>query len=171
MTSNIFDSDDDDIYIPFAESDNSITVNLSSVDTNFSSQVYYNSGYVPLLTYYDNFQMSLLPDQEVLPVVQLYNPIDVLTPLLSEDDCNPVHLTADNVNKIKILSYSENSENGIFNQECPICLESFQDDTMCRVLNCKHAFHIDCIDPWLLGTKTNEISTNRCPTCNKNIDE
>jgi len=51
---------------------------------------------------------------------------------------------------------------------CVICLESFQQNELLRVLPCNHLFHIGCIDHWLLGTYSeDECYTMGCPTCKK----
>ncbi|KAH7290455.1 hypothetical protein KP509_30G049300 [Ceratopteris richardii] len=43
--------------------------------------------------------------------------------------------------------------------ECAVCLSEFSDGETCRRLpNCNHAFHIECIDTWLLASAT-------CPVC------
>jgi RING-finger-containing ubiquitin ligase len=39
---------------------------------------------------------------------------------------------------------------------CTICLEDYQDGERLRILPCQHAFHSECIIPWL---------TDRAPTC------
>ena len=48
---------------------------------------------------------------------------------------------------------------------CPICLENFVDGDEIRNLNCSHCFHKSCIDIWLLGTMSSEVTTTVCPTC------
>ncbi|KAF8539706.1 hypothetical protein BDD12DRAFT_78808 [Trichophaea hybrida] len=35
--------------------------------------------------------------------------------------------------------------------QCPVCLEDFEQGQEVRVLPCQHNFHPDCIDPWLLN--------------------
>lgn len=42
---------------------------------------------------------------------------------------------------------------------CAICLEHFVDGEVLRRMPCKHEFHIECIDPWLLTRK------RTCPIC------
>ena len=45
---------------------------------------------------------------------------------------------------------------------CAICLNSFEEGILCRSLPCKHVYHPECIDTWLLRS-------HRCPLCNDNI--
>ncbi|CAN6706683.1 unnamed protein product [Malus baccata var. baccata] len=43
--------------------------------------------------------------------------------------------------------------------ECAVCLSMLEDEEMARLLpNCKHSFHAECIDKWL-------ISHTTCPIC------
>ncbi|CUS10909.1 unnamed protein product, partial [Tuber aestivum] len=42
---------------------------------------------------------------------------------------------------------------------CPVCQEDFEQGQDLRVLPCRHRFHPDCIDPWLLNV------TGSCPLC------
>lgn len=47
--------------------------------------------------------------------------------------------------------------------ECPICLGDFVEGESLRVLpECKHDFHVKCIDTWL-------ASHSSCPTCRNNL--
>ena len=48
---------------------------------------------------------------------------------------------------------------------CPICLEHFVDGDEIRNLKCDHCFHKSCIDVWLLGTMSSDVTTTVCPTC------
>lgn len=46
---------------------------------------------------------------------------------------------------------------------CPICYENYNDDEKLRVLDCKHYFHINCIDEWLCHNSS-------CPICRINVN-
>ncbi|KAI4380709.1 hypothetical protein MLD38_006870 [Melastoma candidum] len=48
--------------------------------------------------------------------------------------------------------------------ECSVCLSRFEDVEILRLLpQCKHAFHVGCIDRWLEGHAT-------CPLCRQRLD-
>jgi hypothetical protein len=42
---------------------------------------------------------------------------------------------------------------------CSICLEKYVDTDKLKILPCKHFFHIQCIEPWLLS------QSYKCPLC------
>ncbi|OAY28079.1 RING-H2 finger protein ATL16 [Manihot esculenta] len=47
--------------------------------------------------------------------------------------------------------------------ECAVCLNEFQEDEKLRIIpNCRHVFHIDCIDVWLQNNAN-------CPLCRNSI--
>merc|ERR1719219_3085222 len=48
-------------------------------------------------------------------------------------------------------------------ETCCICLEDYLVGDKLRVLPCDHAYHIKCIDPWLLKNK------RVCPQCRKKV--
>jgi hypothetical protein len=41
---------------------------------------------------------------------------------------------------------------------CVICQEDIQKNSIIREINCKHSFHINCIDNWFIENK-------KCPMC------
>ncbi|KAJ9154178.1 hypothetical protein P3X46_027541 [Hevea brasiliensis] len=47
--------------------------------------------------------------------------------------------------------------------ECAVCLNEFEEDEKLRIIpNCRHVFHIDCIDVWLQNNAN-------CPLCRNSI--
>lgn len=58
--------------------------------------------------------------------------------------------------------YSPGIQNSSFDQSCSICFDGFDDSLHPTLLNCGHAFHQKCIDPWL-------ASNPSCPNCRKPI--
>lgn len=51
---------------------------------------------------------------------------------------------------------------GYYEIACPICYENYREDEKLKILNCRHYFHINCIDEWL---SRNSI----CPICRIDI--
>ncbi|MFS7923428.1 putative transcription factor C2H2 family [Helianthus anomalus] len=48
--------------------------------------------------------------------------------------------------------------------DCAVCLSEFENGDKCRVLpNCKHCFHIGCIDMWFYNHST-------CPLCRSPVE-
>ncbi|XP_034364745.1 RING finger protein 215 isoform X4 [Arvicanthis niloticus] len=47
-------------------------------------------------------------------------------------------------------------------ETCAVCLDYFYNKQWLRVLPCKHEFHRDCVDPWLMLQQT-------CPLCKFNV--
>lgn len=73
------------------------------------------------------------------------------------------------INGIKVVKYDK-SDGVIDGTDCTVCMSEFEGGDVLRLLpNCKHAFHISCIDTWL------QSHTN-CPLCrarviDKTVDE
>lgn len=66
-----------------------------------------------------------------------------------------------------IVSYREVVEHKVGKGvlECAVCLTAFEDDDDLRLLpHCSHAFHPECIDPWLQSRVT-------CPLCRANLEK
>ncbi|KAJ7079369.1 hypothetical protein C8R43DRAFT_910164, partial [Mycena crocata] len=47
--------------------------------------------------------------------------------------------------------------------QCLICLDDYTEEDDIRVLSCRHAFHMDCVDRWL------ETGRNNCPACRTKV--
>nr|XP_043635230.1 RING-H2 finger protein ATL40-like [Erigeron canadensis] len=65
---------------------------------------------------------------------------------------------------LPVLMYRDmNHEQGL-SPECTVCLGVFEDTQMIRTLpNCKHHFHVECIDRWL-------GSHSSCPICRHEVE-
>lgn len=50
---------------------------------------------------------------------------------------------------------------------CPVCLGGYRDGHLVTALPCRHAYHRDCIYPWLL--QQGRAAT--CPMCKANVFE
>jgi hypothetical protein len=40
-----------------------------------------------------------------------------------------------------------------------VCLSDFEQEEECRILNCRHVFHKECVDQWI------KVGRNACPAC------
>ncbi|CAH1443495.1 unnamed protein product [Lactuca virosa] len=70
-------------------------------------------------------------------------------------------MSKDDIKNLPWYDYQEDVEKGA---ECVVCLEGFKGGDKCRLLpNCRHTFHANCIDSWL-------IKTGACPLCRTCVD-
>lgn len=51
--------------------------------------------------------------------------------------------------------------------ECPICLEQLQANSDIVQLPCRHGFHLECIEQWLMRCPARQFP--RCPTCRAQV--
>lgn len=58
------------------------------------------------------------------------------------------------IEKSKIYIFGKNKET----KQCCICCDDFRNNNIVRELDCKHMFHINCVDTWFTEKKT-------CPEC------
>ena len=59
---------------------------------------------------------------------------------------------------IKTRKYKKIKSKDTIYDECPICLEYFDDKDKLAKLKCDHVFHVDCIKKWIPRESS-------CPTC------
>ncbi|KAH7844416.1 hypothetical protein Vadar_027774 [Vaccinium darrowii] len=70
---------------------------------------------------------------------------------------NPAIIASIPIFVFKQTGYSDDTSPGA--KECAVCLSFLEDGEMVRILpNCKHTFHVECIDKWLTSQST-------CPIC------
>ncbi|XP_010508588.1 PREDICTED: RING-H2 finger protein ATL40-like [Camelina sativa] len=55
-------------------------------------------------------------------------------------------------------------KNDVAGMECAVCLSLLEDNDTARMLpNCKHVFHVSCVDTWLTAQST-------CPVCRNEVE-
>ncbi|XVE54940.1 hypothetical protein DITRI_Ditri03aG0121900 [Diplodiscus trichospermus] len=73
-------------------------------------------------------------------------------------------MSDEDLKKLPSYEYKAADEKGSSPVDCVVCLENFMKGDKCKLLpNCKHSFHSQCIDSWLLKTPT-------CPICRTSAD-
>lgn len=89
---------------------------------------------------------------------------EALTNPTDNIDDQPNILTLDQINLIPTMSY-QIAKSAIKNniENCPICLEAFNDQNSIKLLSCYHIYHINCITKWL------SERSEACPMCRKTI--
>ena len=79
--------------------------------------------------------------------------------VLERDNNGSTSMSKDDLEKLPCFAYTTSNDAESSPLECVVCLESYQDGEKCRYLPiCKHSFHAQCVDAWLLQTPF-------CPTC------
>lgn len=69
-------------------------------------------------------------------------------------------LSLEQINKLPLVRYTRKEE-----ENCAICMDEFKYDNELRELpQCKHLFHVGCIDMWLVRNDT-------CPLCKKCVKD
>ncbi|KAF5200760.1 Ring-h2 finger protein atl32 [Thalictrum thalictroides] len=77
-----------------------------------------------------------------------------------ENICNS--MSHDDVEKLPCFAYRAEEKVSSSSADCAVCLENFRMGDKCRLLPiCKHSFHAECVDSWLLKAPI-------CPICRTN---
>ncbi|KAH9776103.1 RING-type domain-containing protein [Citrus sinensis] len=72
-------------------------------------------------------------------------------------------ISSDDLKQIPCFEYKAAADRGSSPVDCVVCLENFRMGDKCRLLpNCRHSFHAQCIDSWLLKTPI-------CPICRTRV--
>ncbi|KAG2678945.1 hypothetical protein I3760_11G027900 [Carya illinoinensis] len=68
-------------------------------------------------------------------------------------------MSKDDMKRLPCFEYKVTEKENASSVDCAVCLENFMMGDKCRLLpNCKHSFHVQCIDSWVLKTPV-------CPIC------
>ena len=82
----------------------------------------------------------------------------------SQDNNIKKIISKEDLNNYKINIFNNiDKKKCIFSENCSICYTDFQKNDFVRIMGCKHIYHKDCIDQWLLRYE------NTCPICKKNL--
>jgi hypothetical protein len=67
------------------------------------------------------------------------------------------------INKIETINFTKTSSDEKESEKCPICITDYEDKEKLKKLPCKHLFHPECIDTWL-------VQNSLCPVCKKDLN-
>lgn len=90
---------------------------------------------------------------------------------IAERKLTCVNMCRKSLDSIPLVNYyASNEDNSPFEETmCVICLDTYDDGDVLRLLHCGHRFHKSCVDAWLLGLKSDvDAITSCCPTCKQN---
>lgn len=160
---NYFRSEIINMYVDFQYGNNfnslfNISNMLDPFNNNHNFNTIQNLNEISTLTLLDDFLNSY---HEYLSLEDLDNSYEELQTLSDENNVKVV-VPEEGINKIKESLFEPNQ---FKNDNCAICLEDFKKSEKIKILDCKHNFHSDCINPWL------SQYSNKCPLCrdeNKN---
>ncbi|KAG0435135.1 E3 ubiquitin-protein ligase [Dictyocoela muelleri] len=79
---------------------------------------------------------------------------------MSSQSTTPL-ITPPELNSCQIIHFKDINPKTLKN--CTICLNDFDEMSICRILYCNHYFHSECVDPWLINMSA------RCPYCRKAV--
>ncbi|KAH8283446.1 hypothetical protein KR018_002109, partial [Drosophila ironensis] len=83
----------------------------------------------------------------------------LFVPLLQRNLCS---VTKKAIMKIPTKTGKMSDEKDVDSDCCAICIEAYKPTDTIRILPCKHEFHKNCIDPWLIEHRT-------CPMCKLDV--
>lgn len=67
------------------------------------------------------------------------------------------------IHSVQGIIYINIREQELNQDTCAICLEQFTSNSQVKKLPCRHIFHPECVDQWLIR------SVGECPVCKRNV--
>ena len=98
---------------------------------------------------------NIQPFLQISPIINVhhFNRIEMNYESLSQLQDVKIGLLSKNILDKTVVKLNKSCDNF-----CVICQDDINTDSIIRQINCKHIFHIDCIDNWFVENK-------KCPTC------
>jgi hypothetical protein len=141
-------------------------VNTQIQEPTIPTEILSNPVEVPSVTLFSNFRHNIFND-----LINRHIPFNIqVNDIIADNDLNNgyqneslVGIPLSNINIItNVMRFCDivNDNNA---DTCSICQVPFNSNEICRIINnCKHIFHINCIDNWLHDHST-------CPFCRYNL--
>lgn len=151
-------------YIGIPNSIISIQHQNVNITTNNDFILYNNCS---LLVYLDNeieIDTSFIPNNNnsINPLHSSILHLFSMDNNIQNETIIPQKMNIDDINNMETISFSEiknNTNNLIVQDSCVICSIEYTNNSCLRILPCKHTFHSECIDKWLINY------SNKCPIC------
>ena len=87
---------------------------------------------------------------------------DFYEQILEQLQNNQTGMNRNSIDRIKKIKFEKKNNIEGEEEQCPICITEYEDKEVLRELSCKHLFHPECIDTWL-------VQNSSCPICKKDI--
>ncbi|KAI0242176.1 hypothetical protein L0F63_003012, partial [Massospora cicadina] len=110
----------------------------------------------PTLSYSPADRRKILSSTNQTPISFL---ADQPSTPLNRSDSDPIRMSNPTEDRVEAF------EHYFCDTLCAICLSDYEAGDRLRILTCRHAFHVDCIDPWLLSPTAHSV----CPTCKSDL--
>jgi hypothetical protein len=145
-------------------SENPVSENPVSENTFSENSVYRRSRFNNIINIFDNYLSNINRDNlntrnygfefyEPSNNINTFENLEDVKVVLNEDTFN-------NLERVNFEDLDKESQN-----DCLICIDSFEDKDEIVKIKCNHIFHCNCIKSWLCN------ESNKCPVCRIDVDK
>lgn len=114
---------------------------------------------------FDPFQRTFLNHGNFMRMNRFRIDSNFLENLLSQLFNPQQGMSRDNLRNLEEMEFKKDPNVKPGEEEkCSICITEFEDKEKVRRLPCKHLFHVNCVDTWL-------VQNSHCPICKTDINE